>query len=560
MSEVKIIDGEVFKKLMLGGASNLQANVQEVNELNVFPIPDGDTGENMYLTLKGGIDALQTRENASLQDGASALAQGMLLNARGNSGVILSQLFYGLAEGLAGLDSADLQQLASALKQGVKCAYGAVAEPVEGTILTVAREAVENTVGHIQENMTAVEFFSLYLSEMKKSLINTPELLAALKEAGVIDSGGAGLVYIIEGFCKVLTGEDVGGEIATADTSAKSVDFSKFNEDSVMEFGYCTELLLQLQRAKTDLDAFSVPELIEFLGTVGDSIVAFRTGTVVKLHVHTLTPWKVLAHCQKFGEFLTVKIENMTLQHNETTKEKTETKTSTIAEMQKKIKRARRKFAAVTVVSGAGLVQTFKDLGVDYVVDGGQTNNPSAEDFIAAFDEVNADHIFVLPNNSNIILAAEQAAKIYADSDVRVIASKSIGEGYAALSMLDFGSEDADEIEALLKENMEGVITGMVTQAVRTTTVNGVDVQKDDYIGFTAKCMRVSMPSKIDAACALAQTVAADREFVIAAYGKDATQEEREAFAAYMAEKLPRVEFYEIDGGQEVYDFLLIVQ
>ena len=560
MGEVKKIDGEVFKKLMLGGASNLQANVQEVNELNVFPIPDGDTGENMYLTLKGGIDALQTRENASLQDGASALAQGMLLNARGNSGVILSQLFYGFAEGLVGLDAADLQQLVSALKQGVKCAYGAVAEPVEGTILTVAREAVENTAGYIHENMTAAEFFSLYLSEMKKSLINTPELLAALKEAGVIDSGGAGLVYIIEGFCKVLTGEDVGGEIAAADTSAKSVDFSKFNEDSVMEFGYCTELLLQLQRAKTDLEAFSVPELIEFLGTVGDSIVAFRTGTVVKLHVHTLTPWKVLAHCQKFGEFLTVKIENMTLQHNETTKEKTETKTSTIAEMQKNIKRARRKFAAVTVVSGAGLVQTFKDLGVDYVVDGGQTNNPSAEDFITAFDEVNADYIFVLPNNSNIILAAEQAAKMYADSQVRVIGSKSIGEGYAALSMLDFSSDDADEIETLLKENMEGVITGMVTQAVRTTTVNGVDVQKDDYIGFTAKRMRVSMPSKIDTACALVQAVAADKEFVIAAYGKDAAQEEREAFARYVAEKLPRVEFYEIDGGQEVYDFLLIVQ
>ena len=560
MGEVKIIDGEVFKKLMLGGASNLQVNVQEVNELNVFPIPDGDTGENMYLTLKGGMDALQAKGSASLQDGANALAQGMLLNARGNSGVILSQLFHGLAEGFAGLDSANLQQLAAALKQGVKCAYGAVAEPVEGTILTVAREAVENSVGHIQENMTVAEFFSLYLSEMKKSLINTPELLAALKEAGVIDSGGAGLVYIIEGFCKVLTGEDVGGEIAAADTSAKSVDFSKFNEDSVMEFGYCTEILLQLQRAKTDLDAFSVPELIEFLGTVGDSIVAFRTGTVVKLHVHTLTPWKVLAHCQQFGEFLTVKIENMTLQHNETTKEKTETKTSTIAELQKKVKRARRKFAAVTVASGAGLVQTFRDMGVDYVVDGGQTNNPSAEDFITAFDEVNADYVFVLPNNSNIILAAEQAAKIYTDSDVRVIGSKSIGEGYAALSMLDFGSDDADEIEALLKENMEGVITGMVTQAVRTTTVNGVDVQKDDYIGFTAKCMRVSMPSKIDAACALAQAVAADREFVIAAYGKGATQEEREAFSAYMAEKLPRVEFYEIDGGQEVYDFLLIVQ
>ena len=409
MLEVKRIDGELFTRLVLGGAANLHVNVQEVNDLNVFPIPDGDTGENMYLTLKGGVDELAALEVSPISQKAQVLAQGMLLNARGNSGVILSQLFHGLALGLEGLGDADLSQFASALQRGVQCAYGAVAEPTEGTILTVAREAVEYASVALTENMTAREFFGLYFSEMKKSLENTPELLSVLKEAGVIDSGGAGLVYIVEGFCKVLAGEAIDGELAAADASTKTLDFSKFNEDSEMTFGYCTELLLQLQRSKTDLDAFSVQELIAFLGTVGDSIVAFRTGHVVKVHVHTLTPWKVLAHCQEFGEFLTVKIENMTLQHNERVKQE---KTSTIAEMQKKIKRARRKYAVVTVASGDGLVQTFKDLGVDYVVSGGQTNNPSAEDFLAAFEDVNADCIFVLPNNGNIILAAEQAAKI----------------------------------------------------------------------------------------------------------------------------------------------------
>ena len=557
MSETKVMDGALFKRLVLAGAANLHANAQEVNELNVFPIPDGDTGENMYLTLKGGVDELQGLENPSLCQAAKTLAQGMLLNARGNSGVILSQLFYGLAEGFSDLEKADIAQVVNALKQGVKCGYGAVAEPVEGTILTVAREAVENSVEYAKGDVTLFNFFTYYLTEMKTSLLKTPDLLAVLKEAGVIDSGGAGLVYIVEGFCKVLAGEEVGEEIAATDASSKAIDFSKFNEDSEMTFGYCTELLFQLQRSKTDLDGFSVQELIDFLSTIGDSIVAFRTGHVVKLHVHTMTPWKVLAHCQQFGEFLTVKIENMTLQHNETVQKE---KTSTIAEMQKKIKRARRKYAVVTVASGDGLINTFKELGADYVVAGGQTNNPSAEDFIAAFDEVNADHVYVLPNNSNIILAAEQAAKIYADSDIRVIQSKSIGDGYAALSMLDFGSDDADEIEALLQENMQGVVTAMVTRAVRSTTVNGVDITKDDYIGFTAKCMRVSVPSKLDAARLLVDKVVEDKEFVIVAYGQDATAEEREAFSAYMAEKYPRVEFYEIDGGQEVYDFLLILQ
>lgn len=552
MGNTRIINGEIFKNLLLGGVSNLHSNVKEVNELNVFPIPDGDTGENMYLTLKGGVDELARVEANSLCVEARALAQGMLLNARGNSGVILSQLFYGLAEGLEGLETAGLTEFAEALKQGVKCAYGAVAVPVEGTILTVAREAVENATKIIREDMTTQDFFAIYLDEMKKSLEKTPELLESLKEAGVIDSGGAGLVYIIEGFCKALSGESVERELAVASVvaSQKSLDFSKFTEDTEMKYGYCTEMLLRLQNKKTNIAEFSVSELIAFLDTIGDSIVAFQTGSVVKIHVHTLTPWKVLEYTQNFGEYLSVKIENMTLQHNETVEMKPE---------KKKRKRARRPYAVVTVASGEGLVQTFKDLGADYVVSGGQTNNPSAEDFIEAFEEVNADYVFVLPNNGNIVLAAKQAASIYKDSDVRVVESKSIGEGYSALSMLDYDIGDADAIVETMKESIQGVTTGFVTYAIRTTTVDGVHVEKDDFIGSAKGKMLVATKSKTETAKTLLDKISVGKEFVIAVYGKDASEEERQIVADY-AQSLKGIEFYEIDGGQDVYDFLFIVE
>lgn len=556
MNERKTIDGVLFEKMILGGVANLQANLQKVNDLNVFPIPDGDTGENMYLTLQGGLEQLQASAEKTLGEKAHAMAQGMLLGARGNSGVILSQLFYGLGEGLSHLEEANLQQLGNALKEGVKCAYGAVAHPVEGTILTVAREAVENICLKLTEEMTVEEFFAGYLAEMQKSLEKTPNLLAVLKEAGVIDSGGAGLVYITEGFCRALGGAEIGEELAAGLVSSKkSVDLSKFTADSVMEYGYCTELLLQLQHAKTDVEKFSVDELIAYLGTLGDSIVAFKTGSVVKIHVHTMTPWMVLSHCQKFGEYLTVKIENMTLQHNETVKE--EQKPVEI----KNPRRARRQYAIVTVAAGAGLIQTFKDLGADFVINGGQTNNPSAEAFIEAFDEVNADVVFVLPNNGNVVLAAKQAAKIYQDSDIRVIESKNVGQGYSALSMLDYDVGGVDEIVALMQESMQSTLTGMVARSVRDTSMNGVDVEKDAYMGFTDHTMLVCKPTKEEAVCALTEKLGvADKEFLIVVYGKSVTDEEKAAFETFMASTYPSVETYGIDGGQDVYDYLLIVE
>lgn len=552
VNERKTIDGELFKKMLCGGVANLQANVQEVNDLNVFPIPDGDTGENMYLTLHGGYDELKNASETSVEEEAEAFAKGMLLGARGNSGVILSQLFFGLAEGLKGLDSVSLKQFATALNEGVKCAYGAVANPVEGTILTVAREAAENAYNNLSSDTTVEEFFSSYLDEMKKSLEKTPDLLPVLKESGVIDSGGAGLVYITEGFVKAITGKSFNSQFDVSESGKKSLDLSKFNEDSVMEFGYCTEFLLQLQKIKVDVDAFDVSAITDYISTIGDSIVAFKTGSIVKIHVHTMTPALVLAHCQKFGEFLTIKIENMTLQHNETVEKK---------ETLKRPKRSRRKFATVTVASGEGLIDVFKELGADYVISGGQTNNPSAEDFISAFDEVNADHIFVLPNNGNIVMAAKQASGIYTDSDIRVIESKSVGAGYSALSMLDYSSDDADEIEEMLKKNMQGSITAMVAKSVRTTSVNSVSVSKDDYMGFTDHTMLVSTPDKNKTVAELLKALKLEeKDFLIAIYGKQASKEERENLSQIVAKDYKNVELYEIDGGQDVYDFTFIVE
>lgn len=552
----KVIDGELFEKMVLGGVANLHEHLQTVNDLNVFPIPDGDTGENMYLTIAGGMDALKKVSGQPLHVKAHATAKGMLFGARGNSGVILSQLFYGLALGLDGLEIADLRQFGLALQQGVKCAYGAVKHPVEGTILTVAREASQNALDALTENTTLETFFAKFLGEMKKSLQRTPDLLAVLKEAGVIDSGGAGLVYIAEGFCKALGGEEVKNEASIGSRNEQNtLDFSLFNEDSVMEYGYCTELLVQLQNSKTEVNNFSVDELIAYLETLGDSIVAVLTGTIVKIHVHTMTPHKVLEYCQRYGEFLTVKIENMTLQHNETQVE-SESRVDDIVLP----KRARRKFAVVTTAMGEGLSNLFKEMGADAVVEGGQTNNPSAEDFVRAFDEVNADCIFVLPNNGNIILSAKQASEIYEGSTIKIIESKTLGQGYSALSMMDLSLEDGDEIERQMADAMQTTVTGMVARSVRDASLNGVEVKKDWYMGFTDKTMLVSKENKNDVAVDLAKKLSDDREFLIVVYGRYATEEERAELLEKLAEKCPSVEVYEVDGGQDVYDYIFIVE
>ena len=547
------LNGALFADMVRGGAQHLRANAQVVNDLNVFPIPDGDTGDNMSLTMEGGGAALDGVASDSIGDIADKLAGGMLLGARGNSGVILSQFFAGIAKGLSHVERADARALGDAFQSGVKQAYEAVLTPTEGTILTVAREATEYAVEHITTETTLEEFFSYFIKEMHKSLENTPELLPVLKESGVIDSGGAGLVYVIEGMNKILHGEKVAFN-QNAAPAVKAVDTSAFTADSIMEFGYCTELLLQLQNSKVDAESFPVSNISDYLATLGDSIVAVKNGTVVKIHVHTMTPGKVFEYCQQLGEFLTVKVENMALQHSET-------KVENRFEKQEIARPEHKAFGVVAVASGEGICETFRSLGADYIVEGGQTMNPSSEDFLTAFDLVNADTIYVLPNNSNIILTARQAASLYDKADVRVLESRTVGDGYAALTMLDFESGDADTIEQNLKDAMEGVVTGMVTRSVRDSHLGGMNIAKNDYIGFAGKQMLSDATTVSDAACQLLSKLdTADREVLIAICGKDASPEDMAAVRRYVEESFPQLELYEIDGGQDIYHFIFVLE
>ena len=556
----RFLDGKLFAKMFKGGAAFLRSKADKVNELNVFPVPDGDTGDNMSMTMDGGVNAVDRSENmsdSSLGEVSEQVAHGMLLGARGNSGVILSQLFAGMAKVFDGCESADVNTVGEALKVGVKQAYSAVVTPTEGTILTVMREAVDYACSRITPDSTIESLFEDLSFEMNNSLQRTPELLSVLREAGVIDSGGAGLVYIMEGFTKVLRGmkpEDieVNSSAFGAHNAAAAVDLSAFTEDSELKYGYCTELLIRLQRKKTDLDSFDAETITEFLKTVGGSIVCFRQGTVVKVHVHTKTPERVLEYCRRFGEFLTVKIENMSLQHNESL---------TGGDGAKPKKKRRVKFATVAVASGDGIEQVFSELGADCIIKGGQTMNPSAEDFIKAFDEVNADNIFVLPNNGNIILSARQAAGIYERSNVFVVESHSLGDGYAALSALNYEVGDAGEIADHLTEAMKNVVTCMVTVSVRDTNLNAVEIHTGDYIGFADKTMLASEADCLTACKSTLAQIGLDEKFALTVFvGANTTEEESAALEEYINETYPDVEVYMIDGGQGVYNYIFVAE
>ena len=545
----RVIDGNDFEKLITSGVYNLKKHIDIVNDLNVFPVPDGDTGDNMYLTINGGLNNLKNINENSIGAKAEALANGMLLNARGNSGVILSQFFYGIALSLKDKINADTKVIAEAFKEGVNKAYASVVNPVEGTMLTVIREATENAINNLEKNESIGEFFNYYLNEMQSSLDRTPDLLFSLKEADVVDSGGKGLVYIVEGMKSAIEGKEIEQNEEKV-TQLNTVDFSKFNEDSVMEYGYCTEFLLQLQKCKCDVNSFDVKELINFLETIGDSIVAVKTNSIVKVHVHTLTPYKVLEYAQKYGEYLTVKIENMTLQHNDLEKKEV-----------KKIKKERTKYGIVTVLNGKGLKDTFYDLGVDVIIDGGQTSNPSIESFIEAFDDCNADNIFVFPNNSNIIMAANKAKELYSKSNVIVINSKNIGEAYSSISMLDYSSDNLDEIKENFETNMQNVTTAMLTKSIRNALINDVDIKENDYIGFKDKIMLTSNKDKLESYFELLNKLdIKNKNYLINIYGKDLLNKEKEIIEKYISDNYPSLEYYSIEGDQEIYDVILIME
>ena len=545
---IQTIDGVQYLNMLRGGAQNLNRFRTEVNDLNVFPIPDGDTGDNMFMTVNAG--AVKAQENVSVAVTADSAAQEMLMGARGNSGVILSRIFAGIAKGMNNADHLNTDGFTEAMRMGVTESYGAVSTPVEGTILTVYREGVEKV--EEKHPRSFEELFELLLAELKESLEHTPELLDVLKEAGVVDSGGAGLLYIVQGMKEALSGKRIDALAADGAAQQTQIDLNAFTEDSELEFGYCTEFLLRLQNSKVDIDNFDVDGFTAWLNSVGDSVVCFKEGSIVKAHVHTKRPGDILNHCQRYGEFLTTKIENMTLQHNGS---------HGMQELKLKKRKPQKPYGIVTVASGDGLKELFVSLGCDVVVDGGQSMNPSTEDLIRAFDECSAETIYVFPNNSNIILTAQQAAQLYDNADVRIVLTKTIGEGYSAISMFDLSVGDPDAVTESLNELIKGVVTGMVSRASRDVSGGAVEVVKDDYIGFVGDEIYVDEPTAEDAMIALCDKLnAGNYDILLILAGKEPSADNARKMVDTLSAKYKRSEVIMVNGDQPIYDYILILE
>ena len=548
------IDGSLYARMVKEGTRELNRNRQTVNDLNVFPIPDGDTGDNMFMTMNGGA----TTVDAGCRDlgkVAGQASQGMFMGARGNSGVILSRIFKGISLGLKDKADASIRTFIDALKSGVGESYKAVSQPVEGTILTVFREAVEEAEKLARDDMTFELLFEELVDGMSRSLEHTPELLDVLKQAGVVDSGGAGLIYIFQGMENALLGLETEDNGTAPAQSAPALDLSKFNEDSELVYGYCTEFILQLMTAKVGKVAdFNEQEVFDYLNSVGESLVAFRDGSIIRVHVHTKTPGDILNHCQKWGEFLKIKIENMTVQHNETIGHER-------PELVLKTKKPRKKYAFVTVAAGEGICGIFNQVGVDAVINGGQSMNPSVKDFLDAYEDIDAENIIVFPNNGNVILTARQSADAWDKSNIVVIPNKDLGTGYAAISMLDTSVETVDELVDAINASMEGVVTAMVSRANRDTEQDGVTISDGDYIGFAGGTIYTDNPSRLQAATDLAKKLDAGQYGILMLIrGKDVPEDEARQLAGAFEKEFRRTEIIPIDGMQPVHDYVMILE
>ncbi len=571
LEHISEIDGALLARMVREGTARLRKHAQEVNDLNVFPIPDGDTGSNMLQTASGGADSITSTESGSIGKLSRRISDGMLLSARGNSGVILSQIFEGMARALDGAETADAELIIRAMQSGTRTAYDAVMQPTEGTMLTVMRCATDYVAGKAPS--LPVELLRDFISEAKRTLERTPDMLPVLKRAGVVDSGGAGLIYIAEGMLDALLSdssseENVDTSWQDAAPSAAEPDLDSFDENSKLEYGYCTELLLRLQRSKTDPETLRVESLTEWLSGIGDSVVAFKTGSIVKLHIHTKTPDRVLAFCQRYGEFLKVKIENMSLQHNSSMlgigentdyndNDAESAPSADAADTKATEATPKKQFGIVVVASGEGVKQLFSERGADIVIDGGQSMNPSTRDFIDAFRKVSAQTVFVLPNNGNIILAAKQAAELYTDADIRVIECTTVGEGYAAISMFSDESGDADTIESELRDALGGVVTAGISRSIRDSG----EVKAGEYIGFVGKDIIADSDSRLDAARKTADKLGlGGYDVCIILRSADASAEEASELESYINSHYPNTEVYLLYGGQPIYDYIIILE
>ena len=545
---VKEIDVDLFKKMVINGAINLKNNHAEVDALNVFPVPDGDTGTNMSMTITSGVRELENCESSSIIENAKVLSRGALMGARGNSGVILSQFFRGIYVGLKEIQHnyLTIEEFMNCLLSGRKIAYKAVMAPVEGTILTVVREAAENTESHLAEFDTIDSLLEFYYNEAEKTLANTPELLPVLKEAGVVDSGGAGFCKIIEGMLMALKGEILEAK------EAKPQEDEANDAAQEIKFAYCTEFILDLRKP----DTFEERELTATLSLLGDSLVVIRDTKTVKVHIHTNRPGRVLEIAQKSGEFQTLKIENMHLQHSHLEEGAKGAK----APEAPKANEPKKEFALIAVCFGDGIVNTFKELGVDYVIEGGQTMNPSTEAFVSAIKAVNAKNVIIIPNNGNVVMAAKQAAGMVRGSKVEVILAKTIAQGYASLINYNPEATMEENLEAM-GESIAHVKSGEVTYSVRDTEINGVKIVAGDYMGIADGEIIVSVKEEKDAVKGLLEKMI-DEESEIATFfcGKDVTEEEKALVEEMCLEINKNLDVEIIDGNQDIYSYIIAVE
>ena len=557
--EITSINTETLSKMFLAGAKNLDAKKEWINELNVLPVPDGDTGTNMSMTIMSAAREVSNLTNPSMKELSKAISSGSLRGARGNSGVILSQLFRGFCKVIAGYDEVDVTVFCDAFQKAVETAYKAVMKPKEGTILTVAKGAADKALELAEETDDLVYFFDEIIKHADYVLSQTPEMLPVLKQAGVVDSGGQGLMQVLKGAYDALLGKEVDYKIEDAGNGSGVVKISAETENKI-KFGYCTEFIIVLNHPLSEQEEH---EYKAYLESIGDSIVVVADDEIVKTHVHTNDPGLAIQKALTHGSLSKIKIDNMREEHQEKLIKDAEK----LAEKQKeeekvapKADEPRKDMGFISVSIGEGMNEIFRGLGVDYIIEGGQTMNPSTEDMLSAIDHVNADHIFILPNNKNIIMAANQAASLVEDKEIIVLPTKTIPQGIVAMVnyIPDYSAEENKE--TMLSE-IDNVKTGQVTYAVRDTEIDGKVIKQNDFMGIGDKeILSVGTDLKATTLEMIDAMVDEDSAIVSIYYGTESNEEDAEAIGAVIGAKYPDVEVEINNGGQPIYYYVISVE
>ncbi len=535
------IDGAALQKMLLGAAAVIELHKQPINDLNVFPVPDGDTGTNMSMTLNAAATELRKLSGAALTKVADTAASAMLRGARGNSGVILSLLFRGFAKALKGLDACDGTQLAAALTNGVDAAYKAVMKPTEGTILTVARVSAADATAAARKDASFESVLAVAVESAKDALAKTQFQNPVLEKAGVVDAGGKGWLFVLEAMLAIAQGKEIDMPVVTAAPTNEQADFSDFDTENIT-FQYCTEFIINRENQNDP------EQLRAFLSELGDSLVLVDDDEIIKVHVHTNHPGKAMEEALKYGSFATVKVENMKLQHSE--------KVMSAEEKAEYVAPAEKTYGMVAVCAGKGLANAFRELGADNIIEGGQTMNPSTQDILEKVNATPSEIVYVFPNNKNIIMAAEQAIPL-TEKTLIVIPSKTIPQGISAMLMFD-PDADAQTNTETMTEAMANVTTMQITYAARDSDFDGHDIHAGEYLALYGSALFGSNTSVSLLLRGMAEKLAAeDKEFITIFYGADIDEQQAQAAAAIFSEVCPGAEVSVIDGGQPVYYYLI---